>query len=140
MIQRPQTLLLFLSAILYLCLAFAPIWTLEVNPSTVVLNSTSSVLSNQLDNKTAIENQSSNIYLLCSWRRFIHREYFYVQKQTFANQTNGSKFRNHHFVYAFVHYYCHSIGSKPDYEQGQRTIFMGILSDRCYFTLKFRCQ
>lgn len=64
MIQRPQTILLFIAAALYLLMNFFPIWSLSIDPSTVELNSIKLTLSAIVDNTTIIEKEESNIYLL----------------------------------------------------------------------------
>ena len=66
MIQRPQTLLLFLTAVLYGLMAFAPLWQLTVAPSTVVINATMTTLSTTIDGVSSIEKESSNVYLLAA--------------------------------------------------------------------------
>ena len=66
MIQRPQTLLLFVTAILYVLMAFAPLWSLTIEASNVSLSAVNAVLSATLEGKTSILKESSNIYLLAT--------------------------------------------------------------------------
>lgn len=64
MIQRPQTLLLALTGLLYIGMAFGPIWSLHIEPSSIALNSSNAILSNTLGATTQVEKQVSTIYLL----------------------------------------------------------------------------
>ncbi len=64
MIQRPQTALLFLSAILYAVMALAPIWSISIGVTSVTLSACKAVLTNDLDGVNIIAKESSNIYLL----------------------------------------------------------------------------
>ena len=66
MIQRPQSLVLFLTATLYALMAFAPLWELTVDASTVELNATIATLSNNINGTVTIEKELSNVYLLAT--------------------------------------------------------------------------
>lgn len=66
MIQRPQTLLLALTGLLYIAMAFGPIWSLHVEPSTITLNSSYAVLTNTIEGSTQVEKEVSTIYLLAT--------------------------------------------------------------------------
>lgn len=63
MIQRPQSILLVIVAILYGLLAFAPLWLLNAPSGTIVLDATSAVLTNPDGEEIA---RSSNVYLLAT--------------------------------------------------------------------------
>jgi len=64
MIQRPQSILLALVAILYGIIAFAPLWTVTVEPSQVLLNATNTTLTSIVGEETVEEKTISNVYLL----------------------------------------------------------------------------
>ena len=63
MIQRPQSLLLAVVAILYGVLAFAPLWTLVMDSTYITLDALKSVSMNQQGELLGSE---SNVYLLAS--------------------------------------------------------------------------
>ena len=64
MIQRPQSILLAIVAILYAVIAFAPLWTITIEPSTVLLNATNATLTSTVGNEIVEEKSNSNVYLL----------------------------------------------------------------------------
>jgi hypothetical protein len=66
MIQRPQSLVLFLTAVLYGLMAFAPLWQLTVEPSTITLNASNAIIYNLLDSETSIIKEIPNVYLLAA--------------------------------------------------------------------------
>ena len=66
MIQRPQSLLLFLTAILYGVMAFAPLWQLAVDPSIIELNATNAFLTNDINGEITTAKELSNVYLLAT--------------------------------------------------------------------------
>lgn len=63
MIQRPQSILLAVVAILYGLLAFAPLWILNTSTGLLTLDATSSTLINPANEEIA---SASNVYLLAT--------------------------------------------------------------------------
>lgn len=66
MIQRPQSILLFLTAVLYGLMAFAPLWQLSLGDTTITLTATMATVCITENETCATIGEITNVYLLAA--------------------------------------------------------------------------